>query len=77
MGVEEKGDNGIYAKSAEKVFNYRYKNNACKAGVKEQIEELTVNGCGVRSIARALGINKNTVVSELKKTNAACKSLCH
>jgi hypothetical protein len=47
-------------------LNYRY--NARKQGVKEQITELTLNSSGVRDISRILKINKNTVISELKKT---------
>ena len=46
-----------------RVFRY----NARKPGVKEQITVLTLNSSGVRDIARNLGINRNTVVSELKK----------
>ena len=62
-----KGIQRFICKKCRKSFQLHYKNNACKVGVKEQIAELTVNGCGVRSIARTLGINKNTVVSQLKK----------
>jgi transposase-like protein len=46
-------------------LDYRY--NARKQGVKEQIAELTLNTSGVREISRILRINKNTVISELKK----------
>ena len=66
-GCRGKGRQRYICKKCGKSFQLHYKNTACKVGVKEQIAELTVNGCGVRSIARALGINKNTVVSELKK----------
>ena len=41
--------------------------NARKPGVKEQNPILTLNGSGVRDIGRVLKINKNTVISELKK----------
>jgi transposase-like protein len=50
-----------------KSFQQDYQYNACKQGIKEQIIELTLNGSGVRDISRILKINKNTVVSELKK----------
>jgi transposase-like protein len=46
-----------------------YQNNARKHGIKEQITELTLNSSGVRDISRILHINKNTVISELKKLN--------
>ena len=49
-------------------FQLIYRYNACKPGVKEQIIVQTMNSSGVRDISRNLGINKNTVVSELKKT---------
>ena len=55
-------------KECGKSFQLLYKKNAYKPRIKDQIEDLTLNGCGVRSIARSLGINKNTVVSELKKS---------
>ena len=41
--------------------------NACRPGVKEQIEKQTLNSSGVRDISRNLGIAKGTVISELKK----------
>jgi transposase-like protein len=54
-------------------LSYHY--NARKPGVKEQITVLTLNSSGVRDIGRILGINKNTVVSELKK-NAKREPIC-
>jgi transposase-like protein len=53
----------------EKVFSWEYHCNARKQGVKEQITELTMNSSGVRDISRILHINKNTVISELKKNS--------
>jgi len=50
-----------------KNFQLEYLYNAHKPGVKEQITELTLNSSGVRDISRVLKINKNTVISELKK----------
>ncbi|MDR2806219.1 MAG: hypothetical protein LBB85_11425, partial [Dysgonamonadaceae bacterium] len=50
-----------------KSFQLNYPYNARKQGIKEQIAELTLNSCGVRDISRILQINKNTVISELKK----------
>jgi transposase-like protein len=51
-----------------KSFQLKYRYNARKQGVKEQISELTLNSSGVRDISRILKISKNTVISELKKT---------
>ena len=56
---------GYFRKQKKRKETYSY--NARKPGVKEQIVELTLNSSGVRDIGRILGINKNTVVSELKK----------
>ena len=51
----------------KKSFRQYYRYIACQPGIKEQIILLTLNSSGVRDIGRILGINKNTVVSELKK----------
>jgi transposase-like protein len=50
-----------------KSFQQTYRYNARRKGVKEQIGVLTLNSSGVRDISRILQINRNTVVSELKK----------
>ena len=60
--------------NCEKSFQLEYRYNAWKPGIKEQIIELTMNSSGVRDISRTLEINKNTVISELKK-NAIHKPL--
>lgn len=39
--------------------------------VKQQIVEMTLNGSGVRDIARALHVSPTTVIQELKKTDTA------
>jgi transposase-like protein len=44
-----------------------YKYNAWKPGIKDTIIQQTLNSSGVRGIGRNLQINKNTVVSVLKK----------
>jgi transposase len=54
-------------KGCGKSFQLRYAYNAHKPGVREQIEQLTLNSSGVRDIGRVLQINKNTVVNHLKK----------
>jgi len=51
----------------QKSFQLEYTYNAYNPGIKEQIVELTLNSSGVRDISRTLKINKNTVISELKK----------
>ena len=38
--------------------------------VKQQIVEMTLNGSGVRDIARVLHVSPTTVIQELKKTHS-------
>jgi transposase-like protein len=45
-----------------------YTYRACEPGVKEQIRPMAANGSGVRDTARVLGIGKNTVISDPKKS---------
>ncbi len=47
------------------MLSYRYR--AYEAGIKEQAVEMAMNGSGIRDTARVLKINKNTVISTLKK----------
>jgi transposase-like protein len=51
------------------LLNYRYK--AYVPGVKRQVVEMAINGSGILDTGRVLGINKNTVISTLKKANHA------
>jgi transposase-like protein len=74
-GHSENGTQRWFCKQCGKSFQLSYQYNARKPGVKEQITVLTLNSSGVRDIGRILGINKNTVVSELKK-NAKCEPIC-
>ena len=53
--------------SCQKGFRFDYRYNACKAGTKEKIIEMTLNSSGVRDIGRVLKISKDTVCSVLKK----------
>ncbi len=63
-----------HCNKCKKYFQYEFKYNARKPGIKEQIIELTMNSSGVRDISRTLQINKNTVMSVLKK-NATNKPI--
>jgi len=56
-----------YCKSCQRSFQLGYTHKAYEEGVKEQIVPMAMNGSGVRDTARVLGINKNTVIPELKK----------
>ena len=74
-GHSENGTQRWRCINCRKSFQLSYRYDARKFGVKEQIVELTLNSSGVRDIGRILGINKNTVVSELKK-NAKREPIC-
>ncbi|MFA5018606.1 MAG: IS1-like element transposase [Methylobacter sp.] len=50
-----------------KTFMLAYRYKACRPGIKEQVVEMSINGSGIRDAARVLNINKNTVISTLKK----------
>jgi transposase-like protein len=50
-----------------KTFFAKYTYNACNPTVKQDIIKWSVDGAGIRAIARELGISTGTVISELKK----------
>jgi len=66
-GHSENGTQRWRCHQCKKSFQLIYRYNAHKPGVKEQITVLILNSSGVRDISRSLKINKNTVISELKK----------
>jgi transposase-like protein len=51
----------------KKCFQFDYRYNVYKPGVREKIIEMTLNSSGVRDIGRVLRISKDTVCSVLKK----------
>jgi transposase-like protein len=54
------------------MLNYRYR--AYEPGIKAQVVEMAINSSGIRDTARVLKINKNTVISTLKKSLRHCAS---
>ena len=50
-----------------KTFYAEYTYNGCKPDVKRDIIKWSIDGAGIRAIARQLGISTDTVISELKK----------
>ena len=52
---------------AHKTFYAEYTYNGCKPDVKRDIIKWSVDGAGIRAIARELGVSTDTVISELKK----------
>ena len=49
------------------MMTTRYR--AYQAGINEQVVEMAINGSGIRDTARVLKIDKNTIISTLKKAN--------
>lgn len=63
------------------IQRYRCKNDACSVTsfqldylykahhphIQKKMIDMAINGSGIRDTARVLGINKNTVISALKK----------
>jgi transposase-like protein len=56
-----------------RTFLLDYTNRGYMPSVKRQIIELTLNGSGIRDIARVLSISTDTVIAELKKKKASLK----
>lgn len=75
-GVSDEGKQRYQCKNSacsKNTFLLNYSYSAYCAGTKEKIIEMTLNGSGIRDTARVLGINMNTVMSELKKKKCNCK----
>lgn len=52
-----------------KSFMLEYRYRAYEPGIKTQLLDMAINGSGIRDTARVLGIDKNTVISTIKKTD--------
>ena len=51
-----------------KTFHLDYRYKAYMPGVKRQAMKMAINGGGIQDTSRVLGINKNTVINRLKRT---------
>ena len=74
-GHSENGTQRYRCKSCKKSFQQEYSYQAWTPGMKDKIDDQIVNSAGVRDTARILKINKNTVISHLKKRLKSGKSL--
>lgn len=54
-----------------RTFVRSYAYPGCLPTVKQQIVDMTLNGSGIRDIARVLHVGSNTVIRELKKSGRA------
>lgn len=50
-----------------KSFMLEYRYRAYEPGIKTKLLDMAINGSGIRDTARVLGIDKNTVISTIKK----------
>ena len=64
---KQSGRQRVKCKICNKTFQLEYTYEACKSGVTDKIEQMAHNGNGIRDTARLLHINKNTVMTYLKK----------
>jgi len=53
------------------TFMLKYCYKACESGIKEKIIDMAINASEIRDTARVLGIDKNTIISQLKKRKVA------
>lgn len=51
-----------------RTFLRTYAYPGCRPEVKQQMVEMTLNGSGIRDIARVLRVGPSTVIKELKKS---------
>jgi len=51
----------------KQTFILDYSNKGCLPEIKQQIEDMAMNGSGIRDTSRVLGISPVTVINELKK----------
>ena len=52
---------------SHKTFYAEYQYNACNPEIRSKIIKMSIDGSGIRTIARVLGISTDTVISVLKK----------
>jgi transposase-like protein len=74
MGSPPKGNNGTVVRvpsCACQTFLLEYSHHGRMLEVKQQILEMTLNGSGIRNIARVLHVSLTTVIEELKKSASA------
>jgi len=64
----QSGRSRFRCKDCQRIFKTDYAYRAYEPGVKDQIEDMALNGSGVRDTARVLGVGKNTVIATLKKS---------
>ena len=64
-----KGVQNFFCKSCRRYFKREYRYRVYQPGVRGEIDKLTLNGSGMRDVARVLNINKYTLSNHFKKTH--------
>lgn len=65
-GVSSVGKQRYYCVSCGKTFQWEYTYAGCDPTIRSKVYHKTINGSGIRAIARELGISRNTVTSILR-----------
>lgn len=66
FGTSPVGKQRYECKNCKKTFQDNYTYNACHPRIRSEIFFQTINGSGIRAIARNLDITKDTVISTLR-----------
>jgi len=67
FGSNPKGRQRLRCNKCKKTFQESYANNGAKPETKLMIVKMSMNGSGIRDIARVLDISTNTVLDILKR----------
>ena len=67
FGHQANGTPRCKCKKCGKTFQTEYMSHAAKPETKLLIIKMSLNGSGIRDISRVLSVDKNTVMSVLKK----------
>ena len=66
-GVTKSNIQRYYCDKCHKYQQSIYAYKGCEQGISEEVEILTNNSCGIRSISRILKISKGKVINTIKK----------
>ena len=77
FGMSSAGKQRYECKNCKKTFQNDYACNACEPKTRSEIYFQTINGSGIRAIARNLGIAKDTVISTLRSFDSSLWHVNH
>ena len=64
------GRQGYRCTACRRRFQLHYQHKGATPGTADKIEQLALNGSGIRDTARVLGISAQTVMAQLKKRSS-------